>query len=189
VTDERKSLYQLTQEEAELLMEFEWALNPEPDPETGEIPDTEESAMALLSIQMQSSEKIQAMIRIVEEFEYTALLAAADYEAAVEIIDRKRQRKKSCESNAERMKKNILRYMNETGKQELTAGSRLLKVAGTGSSVLVGEAAKLQIMRWPDEFVRVKYEADKPAIKAADKEGRPIPPGCEVVQGTRLIIK
>ena len=184
---ESKSLYQLTQEEAELLMEFEWALNPEPDPETGEIKVNEESAMALLYVQMQSTEKIERMVRIVEEFENTAMLAKAEYDAAKEIIERKNARKKSCESAAKRIKGMILRYMQETGKQELTAGSRLLKVAKSAKAVLVDATASL--MTWPDEFVRVKYEADKPAIKAADKEGRPIPAGCEVVQGRRLMIK
>lgn len=186
---ENKSLYQLSVEESILLMGFGEVLNPEPDPDTGEIPDMEDEAMALLSIQMQSTEKIERMCRVVDEFEYTAELAAADFAISQDIIERKRQRAKSCESAAKRIKKMILLYMKETNKEEIVAGSRLLKVAGTGSSVLVSGAANLQMETWADEFVRTKYEADKPAIKAAEKDGRPIPDGCEVVRGTRLIIK
>lgn len=185
---DKKSLYHLTAEEVILIDELEGLLEPEPDPETGEIPDSGERLAALIQHQTATAEKIDQVIRIIDVFSHRAALAKADFESKREIIERSRDSAKRSENAVSRLKRSIVEYMVDTGKDEmLSAAGAALRVQNNPHSAEVPTDAR--ISDWDEEFYRIDWLAQKKAIITAFKEGRDIPAGVEVVQTKRLVIK
>lgn len=134
------------------------------DEETGEIL----GANNLDQIEGEAAEKIENTGLYVREL--NAEIAALKVEA-----DRLNERRRSLENKSERIKALLLPAVEAMGGK--VKGAMLTVSIGTTKSVELDENA-LNIL--PDEFVRVKREADKTAIKAAISSGR-------VIDGARIV--
>lgn len=136
----------------------------EVDEETGEIlnaPDLE-------ALEGEASRKIESACLYVREL-------AADVAAIKAEADRMTERRRSLEKKAERIKALILPALEAVGGK--VKGTMLSASVATTKSVELDEDA-LNIL--PEEFVRVKREADKTAIKAALSSG-------QVIEGARIV--
>lgn len=131
----------------------------EVDEETGEILNAD----ALEAVEIESHEKIEGAGLYVREL--TAEIAALKVEA-----DRLTERRRSLEKKSERIKALLLPAVDAMGGK--VKGSMLTVSIGTTKSVELTENA-LDLL--PDDFVRVKREADKTAIGAALKAGTEVP--------------
>ncbi len=181
------SLYKLTVDEMFLLDQLENLADPEPDPETGEIPDTTGMLGELIQTQMKSEVKLESMIRIIETFEHRAKVAEAHWRATKEIIERARVERDRCTNAVKRIKSLIMYRMDALDEKEITAGARRIKIVGTAASVHVKADAKFSI--WEDDLAIMEWKPDKAAIKAHFKETGKLPHGVEIIPGRRVAIK
>ena len=78
----------------------------------------------------------------------------------------------------------MLRYMQESGREELIVGPFRLTI--TTSERVTDPPPGTSLSRWEDKFIRVSYAPDKKAIKAAHKAGQPIPPQVEIQKISHL---
>lgn len=92
----------------------------------------------------------------------------ADLEGIKAEIDRLSGRKKTIENNIARMKQNLTSAMVLTGKRKFKTGLFSFSVRPSVSTVIDNADAV------PDEFVRIKREPDKTAIKKAIQDGKEI---------------
>lgn len=136
----------------------------EVDEETGEVLNAD----ALEAVEIDAHEKIEGAGLYVREL--TAEIAAIKVEA-----DRLTERRRSLEKKSERIKALLLPAVDAMGGK--VKGSMLTVSIGTTKSVELTENA-LDLL--PDDFVRVKREADKTAIGAALKAGTEVPGACLV---------
>ena len=137
----------------------------EVDEETGEIHGTDN----LDAIEGEAAQKIENAGLYVREL--NAEVAALKVEA-----DRLTDRRRSLEKKAERIKALMLPAVESIGGK--VKGSMLTVSIGTTKSVELDENA-LELL--PDDFVRVKREADKTALAAALKAGTDLP-GAHLVE-------
>lgn len=194
---ERMSLYVLAEEEAALLNELDGLLDPEPDPETGEIPDTADRLRELVMVEKAVDKKLEGYLRVIEVFEHRAALADADYRAKKEIIERSHAVAKRAERKVDRLKDAIKQYIESKGETVMLLdsgrGFAIQKNGGKASIYYKGkhidEALAVDYLAWDPRFYEVVYEADGDAIREAGKAGEELPPGVELFRGTHLKIK
>jgi hypothetical protein len=124
----------------------------------------------------QFADKAEAYAKIIKMLE-------ADANAAETEAKRLSERKAAFSANAKRVKDRLFGAMRLTGNEKIKTALFTIGIQKNAPSVMIDEDTKL-----PDEYVRVKYEPDKTAIKDALKAGAVIE-GCRLVQGESLRIR
>lgn len=184
------SLYELTKQEQDLLAEIEGLIEPEPDPESGEVPDNAGKLTDLIKTQIEVEYKLEDYLHVIEHLEHRAAIAEADYKAKKEIIERSHKVAKSAENKVVTLKARILEYLQNTGKEDMLLPSgRGFKVQKNGGkpAVIIPDAPKYS--QWDDDLFSVEYSPNRDAIIAAEKEGRKLPEGVYTYRGYHLKIK
>lgn len=100
------------------------------------------------------------------------------------VIQKFTEKKKARENAYSRMKSALYDAMNTAELKELEAGDYMLKIipnGGVAPLVISGDV--------PDNFMKLKYEADKTLIRKALEEGKELPFAHLEPRGTHLEIK
>lgn len=99
-------------------------------------------------------------------------------------IKRLTARKRVAENNAARIREHLRKGMEASGVTRIAGGAFTVTLTDGSDRVEVDDALSL-----PDEYVRVKREADKAAILAHYRATGEIIPGTRIERGTRLVIR
>lgn len=89
----------------------------------------------------------------------------ADIEMFKNEIDRLEKKKKSCENKMKWLKNQLLCFYNANGRKKINAGTFTVTVRRS-EAVDISDLSKI-----PQEYMKVKTEPDKTAIKNAIKQG------------------
>ena len=100
------------------------------------------------------------------------------------VIQKFTEKKKARENALSRMKSALYDAMNTAELKELEAGEYKLKIVGNG-----GGAPLVISGNVPDNFMKLKYEADKTLIRKALEEGKELSFAHLEPRGTHLEIK
>lgn len=119
-------------------------------------------------------EKVENTIKVIRNLE-------GDNEAIDAEIKRLQKLKKSNTSKAQKLKTSIENSMKAIGKDKI--GTTLFKV-----SIRRSKAVEVDMVLLPDQFKKVKYEADKRQIMTLLKSGQEIA-GAELVESENLNIR
>ena len=186
--DEKRSLYELTMEEEAIKAELDSLLDPEPDPETGEIPDMSEKLNKLIQ---EVGDKLDRYLHVMETYEYRAALSRADYKTKEEIIKRSLKQAQSDENKVKALKGRILGYMQDTDKTEMLLDSgRGFVIHKNGGKAQVVIPDNPRFDKWPVDLYITEVKPDNDAIREAFKENpESIPVGVTVFRGVHLKIK
>lgn len=113
-----------------------------------------------------------------------ALKAEADAEGVENYIKKLADRKAAKKQRASRLRAIVLNFMGDIGLKKIDAPDLTASVRNTPAGLSIYDESQI-----PEDFCRVKTEADKTAIKLALKEGKQVP-GCQLGNaGQTLAIK
>ncbi len=162
------TLYEITNDYLQLMTMLE---DPDLDPQT--LADTMEGIEGELEVKAESYAKVMKNLE-------------ADVAGIKSEIDRLSERKKTIENNIKRMKEALQFSMETTGKTKFKTELFSFGIRNNAPAVVMDEQ---YIENIPREFIRVKEEVDKTAIKEALKAGFELEGIAHLEQSTSLTIK
>lgn len=123
--------------------------------------------------------KVEAVCCVIRELDARAEGRAAEAKRLADLAA-------SDKRGAGRLRARLLEHLQRTGQAKVET-ARFRVWAQRNSAPTIDYAGPAEAL--PEEFRRVKVELDAAAVRKAISEGRPIPPGVLVEQGSHLRIK
>ena len=145
--------------------------------ENGELPPDAFERLNALECELET--KAENICRVVRNYEARAAAFKAE-------ADRLTNHRTVAENNVKRLKEYLKQTLDTLGIKKLEAGLFCPRIQANPLAVSVADTVDAE--KLPPEFRVVEYSADKKALLKASKEGRKLPEGITVSQGSHLRI-
>ena len=178
------SLYELTQEMLRLQTELDECVQ-----EDGSIDAPDELIGKYISFDTLSEDKVEGVIRFIENLEIEAATRKAEYQALTKAIDKHRIAARTAENKIARLKQFVLWHMTTIGKPEIKTATHKIKICANGGNPSVNiPSGPIDFKFWPEGLYEMVPTPDTDAIRDAAAAGKPLPPGVEVIRGQHIRI-
>jgi hypothetical protein len=185
------NLYELTQDMLRLQEELEGFVQ-----EDGRVEAPDEVLATYINFERASEEKVEGIIRFIENLDIDAAVREAEYHTLRKAIEKHQLAAKTARNKAARLKQFILWHMIALSKSEIKTNLHKIKICNNGGNaeVRLTDAVKkkadgsIDFRSWDQSFYEIILEPDKDAIRQAAAAGNPVPDGVEVVRGQHIRI-